>query len=779
MNNEIINETNAEAETQRDRIRRLLKNKRASHVNEWAKSYVRNGWALTTIPNGGKAPNQKGWNKKQNAFTTEDDVDLQNFNGIGLCHAFSGTAAIDIDDWDRAKQLLNDNDIDLDELYYRDDAVQIISGKENRGKLIYHLPNPEDPLPLVQLSGEDNRIIIEFRCAAHDTEKTVQDVLPPTIHPDTKKTYEWRGDWQSLPVLPEALHTLWLKEHAKKSCTQINRSNDNRSADGPIQKFNEENSIEDLLTRNGYKKQGSRFFAPDSSSNQPGVVIYENKTGKHLAYSHHGSDQLADNHAHDAFSIYTKLECGDDLNAALQSIGLSQSKKNSKSQNDENQRINHVKLAEELAHEIWDNKIINTNSGFYAWNNSFWGRLDDREINQKIQEALKQRFTQFKINDIREVEKMVGNTFYNKIIGWNQGPSEMINCKNGSLFFENNGWTLQDPDPDHLCTIQIPVEWDPTSKAPRFEDFLDEIFLDDEDIDDKKQSLLEMIGYTLVMHTKRERFAILLGETSRNGKSVLLKVIQMIVGLENCAGVNPGEFTNNFQKAHLDKKLANIISEIKQGEKLPDNDLKQIVSGEIQTVEHKNKDPFSFEPFCTLWFGTNHLPYTHDYSPAIFERSIIYNFNRSFTRDQQDPNLVDKLKDEIPGIFRMAVQAYGKVIERGRILEPSSSIEQKKDWRKDINAISYFAEECLNPVFTNLVYYRTRYLYQLYQEFSFQKGISKLSEKKFSKRLKLLGYKSERKSEGTVFYVQIKDEWKSEMGWDDPSVHMKNRVRSL
>jgi hypothetical protein len=40
---------------------------------------------------------------------------------------------------------------------------------------------------------------------------SVQDVLPPSIHPDTGKPYEWRGDYNNLVELPELIKTWWLE----------------------------------------------------------------------------------------------------------------------------------------------------------------------------------------------------------------------------------------------------------------------------------------------------------------------------------------------------------------------------------------------------------------------------------------------------------------------------------------------------------------------------------------------------------------------------------------
>ena len=40
---------------------------------------------------------------------------------------------------------------------------------------------------------------------------TVQDVLPPSIHPSTKQPYRWagHGNWTRLPVIPQPLLDLW------------------------------------------------------------------------------------------------------------------------------------------------------------------------------------------------------------------------------------------------------------------------------------------------------------------------------------------------------------------------------------------------------------------------------------------------------------------------------------------------------------------------------------------------------------------------------------------
>lgn len=128
--------------------------------------------------------------------------------GIGLAHAYSGTMALDIDSWDRAAFELMLKGIDLQALYDAPDAVVIDSGRQGHGKLLYAMQFGL-ALPSKKVSIEGTTIY-ELRCATSNG-LTVQDVLPPSIHPDTHQPYRWagRGHWSRLPVLPMPLLDLW------------------------------------------------------------------------------------------------------------------------------------------------------------------------------------------------------------------------------------------------------------------------------------------------------------------------------------------------------------------------------------------------------------------------------------------------------------------------------------------------------------------------------------------------------------------------------------------
>ncbi len=130
--------------------------------------------------------------------------------------------ALDIDDMAAAVAWLAQRGVDLSVLLLADDAVQIVSGKAARAKLLYRLP--EGSMPIESLTIKEkvwtfkkakDKTVLEFRCATRDG-LTVQDVLPPSIHPDTGMPYRWggKGDWRNIPEIPQHLLTVWKQELA-------------------------------------------------------------------------------------------------------------------------------------------------------------------------------------------------------------------------------------------------------------------------------------------------------------------------------------------------------------------------------------------------------------------------------------------------------------------------------------------------------------------------------------------------------------------------------------
>lgn len=191
---------------------------------------ITNGIALVPIPLGQKGPTSKGWNEKSNVVTDIADGELLNGLNIGIAHAYctpNPTCAIDLDDYRASKKWLAYRGVDLNALLYAADAVVIHSGKVNSLKLLYRLPAGMPPMPSKSIKNPDTTMMIEFRSASADG-LTVQDVLPPSMHPSgTQYKFVGAGSILALPMIPMAIIKVWnelitANKSAKK--TQIART---------------------------------------------------------------------------------------------------------------------------------------------------------------------------------------------------------------------------------------------------------------------------------------------------------------------------------------------------------------------------------------------------------------------------------------------------------------------------------------------------------------------------------------------------------------------------
>lgn len=100
--------------------------------------YISHGWGLCAIPPNTKGPRTPGWQHKENMVKSQ--ADILPGHGMGLCHAYSGTMALDIDSWDVAAGALIPHGLDINVLYAAPDAVIIDSGRAGHGKLLYAMP---------------------------------------------------------------------------------------------------------------------------------------------------------------------------------------------------------------------------------------------------------------------------------------------------------------------------------------------------------------------------------------------------------------------------------------------------------------------------------------------------------------------------------------------------------------------------------------------------------------------------------------------------------------
>ncbi len=399
--------------------------------------------------------------------------------------------------------------------------------------------------------------------------------------------------------------------------------------------------------------------------------------------------------------------------------------------------IDHLEWARRCNAHIGAGNAIYTQTSFWRWTGQVWAPVDDRCIKQDIHamlEAAEYPVTKGDVDcitDVLKTEIFHADSLFDRNDWWT------INVKNGTLDLRDGTWVLREHRRDDYLTTQLPVVYTPGTVCARFRQFLAEVFDGDPDAVQKTQCVLEFIGYTLLATCRYEKFMLLIG-SGANGKSVLLGLVEALVGPKFVAAVQPSQFENRFQRAHLHTKLANIVTEVAEGAEIADAQLKAIVSGELTTAEHKMRPPFDFRPFATCWFGTNHMPHTRDFSDALFRRAIVMTFNNKFEGARCDPHLKERLIDERPGILVAALEAVSGVITRGGFTLPESSIAAAREWRNEADqAAQFIEEECETGQGLSVT---SKALYDAYSAWAEGAGIRKtLGRKSFTNRLTRLG----------------------------------------
>lgn len=401
-------------------------------------------------------------------------------------------------------------------------------------------------------------------------------------------------------------------------------------------------------------------------------------------------------------------------------------------------RRDHLQFAREAVEGFGPGALIHAKGQFWAWRDrGVWEAVEEQVIRRAAIQCLEGAET---VTDatVRSVVCLMRDEAHGEGTQFDKPADRRINCANGTLVYADGAWALQEHRRADYLTTMLPVAYDPDATCPRFERFLSEIFEGDEDAADKRQAVLEMVGYSLLQSCRYERFVILVGSGS-NGKSVLLEVLRNLVGDGQVSAVEPARMGDRFQRGHLRGKLVNLVPELPVGSMLADAAMKAFTSGDTVNGEFKGGQPFDYRPFATIWLGTNNMPHTRDLSDGMFRRALILKFNRQFREGEREIGLADRLLAELPGILAAACRALAGVFERGYIISPASSGEALKRWRMDSDQVANFVEDrCKVGAEFGPTPHAT--LFQAFREWAAAENLSHtVTGKAFSQRLEGLG----------------------------------------
>ena len=258
-----------------------------------------------------------------------------------------------------------------------------------------------------------------------------------------------------------------------------------------------------------------------------------------------------------------------------------------------------------------------------------------------------------------------------------------LNLLNGIWHLEKK--RLIKHTPKLYTSNQIPVTFDKEADCPKFKKFLKEIL----DGDKKRIKLVqEIMGYCLTNLAVAQKAFIFLG-AGANGKSILLGIIERLVGVENVATLPLSDFESSFRRNMLVGMKVNIVTEGEfKSNAFCTNQFKAIVSGDLTTAEIKGGALFTFKPYCKILVAMNNLPKVRDQSYGFKRRIKVVVFERIIKAENQNKHLMEELEDEMDGIFNFALEGLERLQENDFNFTESKKCERFME--------EYFA--CNNPL---------------------------------------------------------------------------------
>ncbi len=422
----------------------------------------------------------------------------------------------------------------------------------------------------------------------------------------------------------------------------------------------------------------------------------------------------------------------------------------------------NIRYCNELEWLIWNGKqwqedskrniealAAKTLRGLYQESKTEEDRYRAKQLNDWAKKCEKRAI---RINSILDVRPMV--SIKKKDL---DAHKFLFNCDNGVIDLKTG--ELSPHDRDLLFTKISPIEYHKNTECPSWIAFLESIFLtpigdpDNELID----YLQKAIGYSLTGVTKEQIMFFLFGN-GRNGKSTFINVIQDLMG-DYAKQTNSDTFLKKKNDSGINNDVARLDGarfvsavESEEGQQLSEALVKQITGGEKMSARFLRQEYFEFTPEFKVFFTTNHKPIVKGGDNGIWRRIKLIPFTVTIPEEKIDADLPDKLKKEMAGIFRWAVEGCLKWQREG-MKDPQAVKDATESYRQDMDILGPFLDE--NCTVHPSARIEAKTLYENYTKWCFQNSELELKNRVFYRQLEVRGFKKENGPKNKVYFHGI------------------------
>jgi putative DNA primase/helicase len=320
---------------------------------------------------------------------------------------------------------------------------------------------------------------------------------------------------------------------------------------------------------------------------------------------------------------------------------------------------------------------------------------------------------------------------------WLDGPNEpnageLIACTNGLLHFPTR--ELFPASPSLFTTTALPFAYESDGRAPlQWLAFLDSVWPDDPHA---IEVLQEIFGYILAGDRRQQKMFMLVGP-KRAGKDTIARILQRLVGPENCSGPTLSSLAGPFGLQPLIGKPLAVISDARlsgrSDQAVIAERLLSITGEGFLSIDRKHRETWNGQLPTRFVILTNELPRLEDASGALASRFIVLMLSRSWF-GAEDTSLFDRLHAELPGILRWSLDGLDRLWKRGRFTVPQSSVSAVEELEDLGSPVKQFVRE--RCTLSEGAEIPTAALYAAWQRWCHEKGKHAGSAQTFGKQLR-------------------------------------------
>ena len=198
---------------------------------------------------------------------------------------------------------------------------------------------------------------------------------------------------------------------------------------------------------------------------------------------------------------------------------------------------------------------------------------------------------------------------------------------------------------------------------------------------------------------------------------------------------NKGETRNDIARLYKKRFVTSIESNERRC--LDEAVLKMVTGGDKITARFLYKEHFEFYPEFKLWLATNHKPKVKGDDHGIWRRIKLVPFTVQIPESDQDKNLSQKLRAELPGILNWLLEGLQQWQTHG-LGAPDAVRRATAAYKEAEDVLSSFLSEFTLREKESRV--RLVDLYTLFTKWANENGEEEMSNRELSKKLEERGF---------------------------------------